>query len=125
MQEDLLDSKELQGEDLSHLAPYVHMAYGGLAWAGGWFWLEATASEPAWWAFIHSAEGVRQGAPLSCLMCGVGTKRAQLAGEVALDRQHGVVRYAGSTETERATAFEHATEAGGVGGYLDDNALKG
>jgi hypothetical protein len=125
LQEDLLDSKELLGEDLSHLAPYVHMAYGGLARYGGWFWLEATASEPARWAFVHSAEGVRQGAPLSCLLCGVGTKRAQLAGEAALDRQHGVERYAGSTEMERAASFERAAEAGGVGGYLDDNALKG
>ncbi len=127
LQEDLLDSQELLDEDLSHLAPYVHMAYGGLARYGGWFWLEATATDEARWAFVHSAEGIRQGAPLSCLLCGVGTKRAQLAGEAALDMQHGVVRYlrGGSTETEKATAFERAVEAGSVGGYLDDNALKG
>jgi hypothetical protein len=50
-----------------------------------------------------------------------------LAAEAALDMQHGVVRYLrdGSTETEKAAAFERAAEAGGVGGYLDDNALKG
>ena len=51
-------------------------------------------------------------------MCGIGTKRAQLAAEAAIDMQHGVVRYLcdGSTETEKAAAFERAAKAGGVGG---------
>ena len=48
-----------------------------------------------------------------------------LAAEKALDAQHGVVRYTGSTETERAAAYTRAAKAGGVGGYLDDTALKG
>jgi hypothetical protein len=45
--------------------------------------------------------------------------------EVELDEQHVVVRYSGSIEAERAASFEVAAKKGGVGGYLDDTALKG
>ena len=46
MQEDLLDTQELLGTDFSHLALYVHMAYGEQAY-GGYLWMEATATQEA------------------------------------------------------------------------------
>ena len=35
------------------------------------------------------------------------------------------MRYGGSTEAKRAASFVAAAEKGGVGGFLDDSALKG
>eukprot|EP01051_Picozoa_sp_SAG22_P007192 SAG22_NODE_496_length_9797_cov_4.177241_11_plen_256_part_00 len=81
--EDVVDSKDLLGTDFSHLAPYVEMAYGGGAQYGGWFWMEATAIAEARWVHTRSEEGVRQGATLSCFLCGLSGKRAQLAAEAA------------------------------------------
>eukprot|EP01050_Picozoa_sp_SAG11_P023914 SAG11_NODE_4947_length_1712_cov_3.743335_2_plen_84_part_00 len=61
---------------------------------------------------------------MSCFLQGLAGKRAQLAAEAAIDRAHGVQRYAGATEQERAHSFVAAARRGGVGGYLDDNTLK-
>ena len=62
---------------------------------------------------------------LSCFLAGLGGRRAQLAAEAAIDAQHGVSRHEGATEAEQARSFSAAAQAGGVGGYLDDNALRG
>ena len=47
--------------------------------------MKATVAAPARLEYVRTVEGVRQGAHLSCLLCGVGGKRAQLAAEKALD----------------------------------------
>ena len=62
---------------------------------------------------------------MSCFLAGLGGRRAQLAAEAAIDERHGVSRHAGATEAEQARSFSVAAQAGGVGGYLDDNALRG
>ena len=74
--------------------------------------------------FVPGEEGLHQGAPLSCFLCTVAGKRAQLAAEAAMDQHHGVARYAGTTDQEKAAAFTAAAAHGGVGGYLDDMALQ-
>ena len=80
--EDLLQSEELIGEDLSDLAPYFEMAYLGEGGQhGSWFWLEEEAGDlvergkrverggaVGKWVWISSDDGLRQGAPLSCVL---------------------------------------------------------
>eukprot|EP01050_Picozoa_sp_SAG11_P012186 SAG11_NODE_1340_length_5165_cov_3.807146_3_plen_135_part_00 len=100
LQEDILDSEELLGTDLSQLAPYFQMAYVESE-CGGWFKVDAARGTDEQWVFLQTEEGVRQGAPLSCFLCGLGLKRAQLAAERALDEQHGVQRYEGDTDQAR------------------------
>ena len=80
---------------------------------GGWFWVDATAERPEGWVYLESDEGVRQGAPLSCFLAGLGGRRAQLAAEAAIDEQHGVSRHAGATEAEQAWSFSAAARGSG------------
>eukprot|EP01052_Picozoa_sp_SAG31_P033333 SAG31_NODE_3752_length_3920_cov_27.390997_1_plen_841_part_00 len=123
VQEDILDSEKLLGCDFSMLAAYFQMAYVEVD-GGGWFWMDVVNGKSAHWEYIPGEEGIRQGAPLSCFLCGLALKRAQIAAERAMDVCGGHDRHAGSTDQEKAAAFKSAAAEVTVAGYLDDTALQ-
>eukprot|EP01043_Picozoa_sp_COSAG02_P075551 COSAG02_NODE_15632_length_1152_cov_1.052182_1_plen_171_part_00 len=101
--EDLLGSEELIGEDLSDLAPYYEMAYlGEEGEHGSWFWLEEEemeeGEEPAQrvqrggavgkWVWIPANDGLRQGAPLSCMLAALAGVKCVLVAREAMDGHH-------------------------------------
>jgi hypothetical protein len=99
--EDLVNSEQLIGEDLSDLLPYYEMAY--MQEHGSWFWLAEKAAEEeegeeqadrgggeGRWVWIAAEDGFRQGSPLSCMLAALaGVKCVKAAQKAALH----MVRY--------------------------------
>jgi hypothetical protein len=101
--EDLMDSEKLIGVDLSDLAAYYDMAYMGEH--GSWFWLvdeenvkEETGGQKTdapdrggacgKWVWIPADDGLRQGAPLSCVLAALTGVKCVRAARDAMDAYH-------------------------------------
>ena len=103
--EDLANSEDLIGEDLSDLLPYYEMAY--LQEHGNWFWLAEKAEDPdgeeradhgsgeGRWVWVPADDGFRQGSPLSCMLAALACVKCVMAAQKAMDDFHSLQRTSG------------------------------